>query len=1225
MLSFKPQELEKILRFIIHGGYVFDLNNKRFNEFTKRSIGVEVQSKYASEGLSKGKALTRFLNNDAADEQAVRLLSDLLEYYELNIRETGQPDDISRSSEDARFAKILVKSYEIVLKERRNTKNPMMRFFDGCSESESKQKLFPHGWAMCEHQSEILRVYYDANFAIHEFVKEGSAIPDDLNPCLVAIDAVAGIVNIDANLDFYIGKTKELWRPAYTFFSSEEMFRKLEDFIEKLPKRYAEKFTCDYAGEMHNCVTAFLGLVDALCVADRNIRRTQAIVAVKAFGNEFRKFLENPNDDNYAANYENLIAAEERMKDQFTRIADEVKVSELSVAGVVVHDEYHPKMKLSLDRMYEHVFVGDMAQVWAKDRDSLRGIKKSEKVNDTRPATAEDAIAAFTESEERRKREKLDKLKALLTANMPILAMSSPTFMKIFTAIRDTLCKGTESMKRGSVEKLHPIQCWPNLLPEVLSPVPTTTVFWTLGEQDDDPFTEEVELQSGRKVYIANARQHTEEDDVLDEIKKRLSEFIQAGLELAGKIKSASYDKWAEATALWDECDNCCSLNQTRPHLDSLRDAIIAALRRLSVDVKVAAADAAQAHGADKDSRKRTNLEANTAPSRCNDEPLSEFALELKIAPPFDMMPIVNGEVSVLDAEIQQKILKHVKGTVLIASCKVVVPEVLLFHNYGVKWLCTSVVCDPGRQCDASAISRWQSAHTELMHELLRYCEEQARNALAIGADESARLWIRAKSNLSLTSALHFIGEEAHCDILRNNQTLYDDALNDAVQASTLHDQALQLAELRGDNVGEKISVHRDAWFKQKEMVDDNPFTRKFVAWGAESTEKIPSWCLTVKDGIINKEVFERNLRVVGRDYSDLYEQLNANVKKFMQSKAAELRRCLDECMTGALYQGKLPVRVLMGKLDEVAKGLETGEYYRNGDNWGRLLAVALGLPRYCLRYFDWARIHEDEGPTEPGLFFDTADGNRYEVHYDVDHSEWWQDMDNVDYQVTNLIRVCNDVAPQLGKDAVVDEWIEIERRWNECRGSVETGAFYHCVGDLNGFAECFYRGVNRILIVLSKWNRGPSERQDDGANKQNEGMGENAKAPSDAVVEKLVPLLEDIRQQGENTNRNVLRVLKEEKQVRANTVHLLDVQGETEKMTAHDNGPTYRSRATGSDLQMLKDAAELVKKGINRSNAAENIYGRRAQYKGQTFSSVETFKTQVYRYCDGMGIAPKK
>ena len=115
MLIFKPQELEKILGFIIRGGYVFDLTNRSFNEFTKRSVGVEVQAKYADEGLSKGKALTRFLNNDATNEQAVRLLSDLLEYYELNVRGTGLPDDTSRSVEDAQFAKILVKSYEMRL------------------------------------------------------------------------------------------------------------------------------------------------------------------------------------------------------------------------------------------------------------------------------------------------------------------------------------------------------------------------------------------------------------------------------------------------------------------------------------------------------------------------------------------------------------------------------------------------------------------------------------------------------------------------------------------------------------------------------------------------------------------------------------------------------------------------------------------------------------------------------------------------------------------------------------------------------------------------------------------------------------------------------------------------------------------------------------------------------------------------------------------------------
>jgi len=448
---------------------------------------------------------------------------------------------------------------------------------------------------------------------------------------------------------------------------------------------------------------------------------------------------------------------------------------------------------------------------------------------------------------------------------------------------------------------------------------------------------------------------------------------------------------------------------------------------------------------------------------------LSEFALELKIAPPFDMEPIIRGEASVLDSDIQRKILKHVEGTVLIASCKVVVPEVLLFHNYGVRWFCTTVVCDPERACGAEEISNWEMAHAELMRELLRYCEEQARNAVAIGADDAAKLWISAKSRLSVVNAAQFIGKEADCDMMRNNCALYDGALSDAVQAATIQDQALQLAELRGDDIGEKIAARRTLWLKQHDIPDENPFTRKFVAWGAESTEKIPSWCLMVKDGMINKELFERNLKIVGRDYSDLYGQLNANVKRFMQGKADELRHSLNECMTGALHEGESPIKALDDLLDSVDSALSGGGYYDDGSHWDNLLGVALGLPRYRLYYYDWASHHEDEGPTEPGLFFDTADGRRHEVHYDTVESDWWQGMDMVEFRIDNLIRKCNALALKLGIEAVVNEWFEIERKWRECRGSSDSGTSYHCIGDLAGFASSFYQGIKKMMVVLPK------------------------------------------------------------------------------------------------------------------------------------------------------------
>jgi len=131
------------------------------------------------------------------------------------------------------------------------------------------------------------------------------------------------------------------------------------------------------------------------------------------------------------------------------------------------------------------------------------------------------------------------------------------------------------------------------------------------------------------------------------------------------------------------------------------------------------------------------------------------------------------------------------------------------------------------------------------------------------------------------------------------------------------------------------------------------------------------------------------------------------------------------------------------------------------------------------------------------------------------------------------------------------------------------------------------------------------------------------AEASSKATIEGLTPRFEGLQKQGENTNRNVLRALSEGKQIRKNTVQLLKEQGVNEELTNHDNEKEYRCRYIGVDLEMLKAAGELVLKGTSRSSAAEIVFKRR-EFENHGFSSVKVFKTQVYRYCEGTGIAPK-
>ena len=61
------------------GGYVLDFSTYRFDEFTLHSVGTALCEKY---NLSKGKSLNEFINEEDNDK-VVKLLDDLLEYYEV--------------------------------------------------------------------------------------------------------------------------------------------------------------------------------------------------------------------------------------------------------------------------------------------------------------------------------------------------------------------------------------------------------------------------------------------------------------------------------------------------------------------------------------------------------------------------------------------------------------------------------------------------------------------------------------------------------------------------------------------------------------------------------------------------------------------------------------------------------------------------------------------------------------------------------------------------------------------------------------------------------------------------------------------------------------------------------------------------------------------------------------------------------------------------------------
>ena len=74
-------EIGALLKLFIRNGYVLDFSTNAFDVFTTESIGVPLCEKY---GLSKGKSLTAYCN-EASHDDVVKLLSDLLSYYEINM------------------------------------------------------------------------------------------------------------------------------------------------------------------------------------------------------------------------------------------------------------------------------------------------------------------------------------------------------------------------------------------------------------------------------------------------------------------------------------------------------------------------------------------------------------------------------------------------------------------------------------------------------------------------------------------------------------------------------------------------------------------------------------------------------------------------------------------------------------------------------------------------------------------------------------------------------------------------------------------------------------------------------------------------------------------------------------------------------------------------------------------------------------------------------------
>ncbi|HFI0504509.1 TPA: abortive infection family protein [Streptococcus suis] len=91
----KISNIEKgvFLSLFNRAGYVLNFSTDSFNVFTQSSIGIPLCEHY---GLSKGKSLTAYVN-EAKEHEVIKLLSDLLEYYESYYQSEIDSDEDSYS------------------------------------------------------------------------------------------------------------------------------------------------------------------------------------------------------------------------------------------------------------------------------------------------------------------------------------------------------------------------------------------------------------------------------------------------------------------------------------------------------------------------------------------------------------------------------------------------------------------------------------------------------------------------------------------------------------------------------------------------------------------------------------------------------------------------------------------------------------------------------------------------------------------------------------------------------------------------------------------------------------------------------------------------------------------------------------------------------------------------------------------------------------------------
>lgn len=267
----------------------------------------------------------------------------------------------------------------------------------------------------------------------------------------------------------------------------------------------------------------------------------------------------------------------------------------------------------------------------------------------------------------------------------------------------------------------------------------------------------------------------------------------------------------------------------------------------------------------------------------------------------------------------------------------------------------------------------------------------------------------------------------------------------------------------------------RDGWCFRPEIVEtlrremseipeENPLVGKYINWGAETVEDIPSWCLKVNDDRICKEVFEMNLGVKAVNSKHLFDTLNGNVANYFAVQERRFREILDESSYGVLYSDKSPTAALLDRLTEILGGLSKRNLTHGLHEFKDLLAFGLQLPRYEMFYFDWGWRYPEEGPDEPGYSYVLQDGSRQEVWCDTKNSKWHDEMNDVEDLIERIIEQGKVLAGKSELKEVENEWLDIETNWRSCK---KEGVFYHSFGDIPRFSESLCRGITKMIVLL--------------------------------------------------------------------------------------------------------------------------------------------------------------